>query len=170
MKKEIAFLTIVMFLATILTVALNPNVNVANAQPVDEPTLDPLSIPKYTNQLVIPPVYVPQWTYDSKTRKWVQEYKVDMTEFFEQILPTVDANNISTGFNQTKVWGYGGIAKDAITGKYLGYFRNSPGATFEAIKDVPVRVTWINKITTPQMFAVDPTMHWANPNNIPMDE
>jgi spore coat protein A len=169
LKKEIAFLTIVMFLLTTITIALNPNVNVANAQPIDEPTLDPLSIPKYTNQLVIPPVYVPHYTYDYKTRQWVQEYKVDMTEFYEQILPTVDANGNPTGFNQTKVWGYGGIAKDKLTGKYLGYFRNSPGATFEATKDKPVRVTWINKITTPSMFAVDPTLHWANPNNIPMN-
>lgn len=169
MKKEIAFLTIVMFLATTLTVALNANVNVANAQPpVDEPTLDPLSIPKYTNQLVIPPVYVPHWTYDSKTKKLVQEYKVDMSEFYQQILPTVDASGLSTGFNQTKVWGYGGNAKDAITGKYLGYFRFSPGSTFETFKDVPVRVTWINRIKTPSLFAVDPTIHWANPNNIPM--
>ena len=167
MKKKIAFLTIVMFLAAVLTTTLN--VNVVNAQPMVEPTLDPLKIPKYTNQLVIPPVYVPHYTYDYKTRQWVQEYKVDMTEFYEQILPTTYANGTPTGFGQTKVWGYGGNAKDAITGKYLGYFRNSPGATFEAKKDVPVRVTWINKITTPQMFAVDPTLHWANPNNIPMN-
>ncbi len=169
MKKEIAFLTVLMFLATTL-IAIG-NVEVTNAQDgaVDEPTLDPLSIPKYTNQLVIPPVYVPHWNYDYKTRQWVQEYKVDMTEFYEQILPTVDANGAATGFDQTKVWGYGGIAKDKLTGQYLGYFRNSPAATFEATKNVPVRVTWINKITTPSMFAVDPTLHWANPNNIPMN-
>ena len=37
----------------------NGNLNYAFAQPVspmpDEPTLDPLSIPKYTDQLIIPP-------------------------------------------------------------------------------------------------------------------
>ncbi len=169
MKKTIAFLTIMMFLAT--TIIAMGNVEVTNAQDgVDQPTLDPLSIPKYTNQLVIPPVYVPQWTYDCNKRQWVQEYKVDMTEFYEQILPTIDALGNPTSFNQTKVWGYGGNAKDAVTGKYLGYFRNSPGATFETTNNHPVRVTWINKITSPSMFAVDPTLHWANPTNISMDE
>ena len=165
MKNKIAFLIVALMLAALFTVF---NVNTTNAQTPDEPTLDPLSIPKFVNQLVIPPVYVPHYTYDYKTRQWVQEYKVDMTEFYQQILPTVDGNGNPTGFDQTKVWGYGGIAKDPITGKYLGYFRNSPGATFEATKDKPVRVTWINKITTPSMFAVDPTLHWANPTNIPM--
>ncbi len=91
-----------------------------------------------------------------------------MTQFSEQILPTTDANENPTGFAQTLVWGYGGTAKDAVTGKYLGYFRNSPGATFEVTRGVPTQVTWTNKISTPEMFPVDPTLHWANPNNIPM--
>jgi spore coat protein A len=130
--------------------------------------IDASTIPKFVDQLVIPPVYVPQYTYDWSTKQYIQKYTVDMTEFYEQILPTTDAQGNPTGFGQTKVWGYGGNAKDAITGKYLGYFRNSPGATFETTKGLPAQVTWINKITTPSLFAVDPTIHWANPNNIPM--
>jgi len=132
--------------------------------------LDPLSIPKYVDQLVIPPVYVPSYKIDWKPFKLVQEYKVDMSEFYQQILPTVDANGDPTGFGPSKVWGYGGNVKDAVTGKFLGYFRNSPGPTFEAIRGIPIRVTWQNKITTPHMFAVDPTLHWANPNNMPMPD
>jgi spore coat protein A len=50
----------------------------------------------------------------------------------------------------------------------LGYVQNSPGLTFEAIRGVPIQVTWHNNIITPHMFAVDPTIHWANPNNMPM--
>jgi FtsP/CotA-like multicopper oxidase with cupredoxin domain len=100
----------------------------------------------------------------------VQNYHVDMTEFYEQVLPTVDALGNPTGFQPTKVWGYGGYAKDAITGKFLGYFRNSPGATFEVKRGIPARVTWENKITQPHMLAVDPTLHWANPNNMPMQD
>ena len=149
------------------------NVASTNAQ-VDQPqpplpTLDPSTIPKYVDQLVIPPVYVPQHTYDWKTRQWTTAYKVDMTEFNQQILPTAYANGTATGFGQTKVWGYGGIAKDAITGQFLGYFRNAPGATFETTAGHPVQVTWINRITSSSIFAVDPTLHWANPNNISMD-
>ena len=167
MKNKIAFLIIALMLTALFTVF---NVNTANAQMPDEPTLDPNLIPKYVDQLIIPPVYVPQYTFDWNTKRYIQEYKVDMSEFYEQILPTTDASGNPTGFGQTKVWGYGGNAKDPLTGQFLGYFRNSPGATFEAIKGLPVRVTWINRITTPSLFPVDPTLHWANPNNIPMME
>ena len=166
MKKIIAFLTIVIFLATILTATLN--LNVANAQTVDAPTLDPNDIPKFVNQLVIPPVYVPTYSYDCKTHTKVQNYKVDMTQFTEQILPTTYANGTPTGFGQTKVWGYGGYVKDPLTGKFLGFVQNSPGPTFEVTRGTPARVTYENKITSSSIFAVDPTIHWANPNNMPM--
>jgi spore coat protein A, manganese oxidase len=132
----------------------------------DQSTLDPNLIPKFVNQLVIPPVYVPQYTFDTKTCKITQVYQVDMKAFSEQILPLNDING--NPLAQTPVWGYGGLAKDAVTGKSLGYIQNSPGPSFETIRDVPVQVTWRNLITTPQMFAVDPTIHWANPNNLPM--
>ena len=92
-----------------------------------------------------------------------------MSQFTQQILPTADAQGNPTGFGKTTVWGYGGNAKDAVTGKYLGYFQFSPSCTFDTIIGVPVRVTWVNNITQPSLFAVDPTIHWANPNNIPMD-
>ncbi len=167
LKNKLAIVLVASMLLSMFAI-LNPNT--ANAQIVDQPTLDPSLIPKYVNQLVIPPVYVPTYSYDCKTRQWTQQYKIDMTQFTEQILPTTDANGNPTGFGQTTVWGYGGIAKDAVTGKYLGYFRNSPGATFDTIRDVPVQVTWTNKITQPEMFAVDSTLHWANPNQIPMME
>lgn len=59
-------------------------------------------------------------------------------------------------------------AKDAVTGKYLGYVRNSPGPSFEAIRGIPMQVKWSNYVKSPHFFAVDPTLHWANPNNMPM--
>ena len=31
-----------------------------------------------------------------------------------------------------------------------------------------MQVTWVNAITDNYMFPVDPTLHWANPTNIPM--
>jgi FtsP/CotA-like multicopper oxidase with cupredoxin domain len=134
---------------------------------------------------VIPPVYVPTYSFDGKISDskcdkgygdfeyWksfqlVENYHVDMSEFYQQILPTADADGNPTSFPMTKVWGYGGYTKDAITGEFLGYVRHSPAATFEVTRGVPARVTWENKITTPSMFAVDPTLHWANPNNMDM--
>jgi FtsP/CotA-like multicopper oxidase with cupredoxin domain len=131
----------------------------ANAAPA---LLDPLTIPKFVNQLTgPPPVYVPKIIKDPLGKGIAFEYTVTMDEKMQQILPP--------GFPMTSVWGYGGQAKDAVTGKKLGFVLNSPGPSFEAIRGIPSVVKWVNNINTPYMFAVDPTLHWANPNNIPMD-
>lgn len=137
--------------------------------------LDPVSIPKFTNQLVKPPVYMPlvfkvkknvrsknhldkKKYYKKKEKRHL--YIVDMSKFKQQILPD--------GFPKTTVWGYGGLVKDPQTGK-IKYFRSAPGATFEAVRGIPVMVKWINRLIGSQPLAVDPTLHWANPNNISMD-
>ena len=60
----------------------------AEAQMPDEPTLDPTTIPKYVDDLVIPPVYVPNNVYDRCGNLIRQEYKISMTEFYQQILPS----------------------------------------------------------------------------------
>lgn len=123
--------------------------------------LDPNTIPKYVNQLVVPPVYEPNIIKDPATGKVLSHlYVVDVSQFKQQILPKK--------FPQTTVWGYGGLVKDPFSGQ-VKYFRNSPGATFEATRGIEVNVKWVNKLTGPHLFAVDPTLDWANPNNIPMD-
>jgi FtsP/CotA-like multicopper oxidase with cupredoxin domain len=128
------------------------------AQPVGP--LDPLTIPKFVNQLMGPPPVYEQIVPN--------QYAVNMTEFFQQILPTKDEFGVPTGFPMTKVWGYGGPAKDAVTGAYLGYVENSPGPSFEVTKGTGIWVNWTNMITTPLQFGVDPTLHWSNPNQIAM--
>jgi len=123
--------------------------------------LNPLTIPKWVNQLDgPPPVYAPTVVTDGAGNVIRHEYKVNMTSFTQQVLPL--------GMPMTPVWGYGGEAKDAVTGALLGYVRNSPAPSFEAIRGIPNQVTWINNITTPHMFPVDPTLHWADPNNFGM--
>jgi spore coat protein A len=127
-----------------------------SAPPVAPGIMDPTTIPMYVNQLTAPPpVHVPVGYIGD-----AEYYQVDMSQFQQQVLPP--------GLPPTTVWGYGGLAKDALTGDFLGYIRNSPSATFEATRDVPIIVNWQNAITGPHMFAVDPTLHWANPNGIPM--
>lgn len=136
--------------------------------------LNPMDIPKYVNQLPKPPVYKPFKVKveveaeieapggkekELKIKERRHLYFVDISEFQEQILPK--------GFPQTTVWGYGGLVKDPGTGR-VKYSRSSPGATFEAQRGIPVMVKWINRLTGPHLFAVDPTLHWANPNNMPM--
>ena len=115
-------------------------------------TIDPTTIPQFVNQLTgPPPVYVPN--NDGS-------FTVTMSKLMQQILPPP--------FPKTEVWGYGGKAKDAVTGNPLGVITNSPGPSFEAKRGKPVQVKWVNKISTPHLFAVDPTIHWANPNNMVM--
>ncbi|HHU72832.1 MAG TPA: multicopper oxidase domain-containing protein, partial [Clostridiales bacterium] len=109
------------------------------------------------------PVYKPciskRWG-PFRHRKIKHYYTIDISEFYQQILPP--------GLPRTKVWGYGGFIKDEKTGR-AKYSRSSPGATFEAVRGVPVKVKWINRLKGKHLFAVDPTIHWANPNNMPQN-
>ncbi len=128
--------------------------------------LDPASIPKYKNQLVTPPVYKPfiikkpSKKKKNGTCKEQHLYYIDISEFEQQLLPE--------GFPKTRVWGYGGLIRDPMSGK-VKYFRSTPGATFEATRGIPVMVKWINRLKGKHLFGVDPTLHWANPNQLSMD-
>ena len=138
------------------------NVKETKNQPSQPTKLDPKDIPKYVNQLSKPPVYKPCITRKLslfKKSKITHSYTIDISEFNQQILPP--------GLPPTKVWGYGGLVKDEKTGR-IKYSRSAPGATFEAIRGVPVNVKWVNKLKGKHPFAVDPTLHWANPNHMPM--
>jgi spore coat protein A, manganese oxidase len=119
---------------------------------------DASSIPKFVNQLTsAPPVYVPKIIKNPNGKGIAYEYTVYMSKSMQQVLPA--------GYPQTPVWGYGGNAKDSVTGKSLGYVLNSPGPSFEAIRGIPIVVKYVNNITSPYMFTVDPTLHWADPTN-----
>jgi len=122
-------------------------------------TLDPASIPKWVNQITgPPPVYVPTAVTDGQGNVVRYDYLVKMETKTQPLLPP--------GYPETPVWGYGGEARDALTGQDLGFVLNSPGPSFEATRGIPNRVTWENDIAVPSMFCVDPTIHWANPNGM----
>jgi len=170
MKSKLSMLLTTLALTILLITIALPVVAVPPTPPSPTP-LDPTTIPKYVNQLDgPPPVYVPRVIRGKGGELVRHEYTVLMQSFEQQILPTQYANGTATGFGPTPVWGYGGIAKDAITGMPVGFVRNSPGPTFEATRGIPVHVNWQNRIWSSHMFAVDPTLHWANPNNFPMPE
>ena len=123
------------------------------AKPAPGPvTLDPMTIPKWVNQLDGPP---PVYETVAPGR-----YEVTATEFQQQVLPT--------GMPLTTVWGYGGEARDAVTGAPLGVVSNSPGPSFTVTRGETTRVEWINELTNPHLFPVDPTLHWADPNGLGM--
>jgi len=123
--------------------------------------LDPKTIPKFANQLAKPPEYQPSTATDLNTGLLTDYYTIYMRRGRQQILPP-GTILVGSPDGQTDVWGY---YQDVVGAGTIG---GSPGATFEAVRGKPVSVTWVNQITGDHMFAVDPTLHWANPNNFPM--
>lgn len=123
--------------------------------------LDPNSIPKYVNQLFIPPAYEPTVVRDPDSCKIRGHfYRVTASQFKQQVLPE--------GFPETTVYGYESKVRDPKTGDIIPDFKSAPGPTFEAVRHIPIKVQWVNNLTSPQLLAVDPTIHWANPNDMEM--
>ena len=116
--------------------------------------LDAKTIPKFLTQLPILPVFKPKKCID-KNYKCYHEYNVFIDKKELQILPY--------GFPKTTVFVYGGL-----TYPNTSWF-SSPGPTFEAVRNVPIHVNWINNIKDNHILPVDYTLHWANPNKIKHD-
>lgn len=122
--------------------------------------IDPSRIPKFVDPLVIPPAMPKTGTFKTRTGKIGDYYEIAVRQFQQQILPARDANGVP--FNKTTVWSYGSV-------NHSGTF-NYPAFTIESKVGRPVRVKWINDLKNPttgaylpHLFAVDQTLHWANP-------
>jgi FtsP/CotA-like multicopper oxidase with cupredoxin domain len=124
-----------------------------------QPTLDPLTIPKYQDPLIVPPAMpkaAQSQVYDFKTGQWVDNYEIEVTQFEQYILPQ------SMG-KKTTVWSYSAVGHPET--------KNYPAFTIEAIEGRPTRVKWINNLVDasgtplPHLLGnvVDQTLHWANP-------
>ncbi|OGV61028.1 MAG: hypothetical protein A2X45_05955 [Lentisphaerae bacterium GWF2_50_93] len=117
------------------------------------PTLDPLSIPKYVDPMVIPPAMPKTGLSRTDTGQFADYYEIGFRQFNQQVLPT--------GLPMTTVWGYGSI-------KYPATF-NYPAFTIEAKVNKTVKVKWVNELVDvngnfiPYSLPVDQTIHWANP-------
>jgi bilirubin oxidase len=116
--------------------------------PVPGGSLDPTSIPKYVTPLFALPAMAA-----SDRSGGIDRYQIAVRQFRQQILPA--------GLPGTTVFGYGN-PNDSGTFHY-------PSHTIEAQVNHAVRVQWSNQLVTgtgrfrPHLFAVDPTLHWANP-------
>ncbi|MCK9295267.1 MAG: multicopper oxidase domain-containing protein [Desulfobulbaceae bacterium] len=140
-------------------------------------TLDPLTIPKYVIPLVIPPE-MPKSTVQPGVP--AADYNIAVRQFQQQILPggiwdPAGLYNLPA----TTVWGYGraedGPPDSSALGGAAGVAPapnssfNYPAFTVEATSMLPARVRWINDLVDangnflPHLFAVDQTLHWANP-------
>jgi spore coat protein A len=164
---------ICMLLITLLLSSISAATAVEGAYSQTPTILDPNTIPKWTNQLTqAPPIFAADNISDSSGKLIRQEYTVSIKEFEQQLLPSVDSNGNPTGLGASTVWGFEGQAKDAVTGESLGVIDSTPGCSFEATKGVPAQVKWVNDLVDssgnplPELFAVDPTFNWANPNGI----
>jgi FtsP/CotA-like multicopper oxidase with cupredoxin domain len=117
-------------------------------------TLDPTSIPKFVEPLIIPPVMQPA---DQQDGDGAVRYEIAARQFEQQVLPT--------GMPKTTVWGYG------KTGDVASF--HFPAFTVETRTEQTVRVVWANQLVDdpdgdspqylPHLLPVDTAMHWANP-------
>jgi FtsP/CotA-like multicopper oxidase with cupredoxin domain len=141
-----------------------------NPQPMPTSALDPMTIPKYVDPLVIPPAIPRAGKIKARGGKNIEYYEIAVRRFQQQILPT--------GMPTTTVESYGAVGAPATF--------NYPAFTIEAKWQKPVRVKWINELVvdpidcfyTPggpvnpdscnylsHLLPVDQTLHWANPAN-----
>ncbi|AUX35394.1 MULTISPECIES: multicopper oxidase family protein [Sorangium] len=124
-------------------------------RPGSAPTLRGADIPKYTRPLLIPPV-MPKAPWRRGHSALVDHYEIAVRQLEQHVLPP------ELGLPPTTVWGYGSIHHP----ESFSY----PGHTIEARWRRSVCVKWINELKDlrtgrflPHLFAVDPTLHWANP-------
>ena len=102
----------------------------------------------------------------SRTKgKQIDYYEIAVKQFQQFILP--QAWSQSNGIDPTTVWSYGSMLdpRPVAEGGTLNY----PALTDRGQRNRPVRVKWINGLVDengdylPHLFAVDQTLHWANP-------
>src|SRR3990172_12919677 len=106
MKRNVCF-----FLLTILLSSIFAATAVPGGFSQTPTLLDPNTIPKWSNRLTqAPPIYVSNNITDNSGKLTRQEYVVNIKEFQQQPLPTVDSNGNPTRFGSTKVWGFEGEA------------------------------------------------------------
>lgn len=131
----------------------------AYALPIPGGSLDPVSLPKFTTPMLIPPVMPKVGVIKQQSGKAIDYYEISMRQFKQQILPV--------GQPLTTVWGYGSINGSGSKNPLL--LHNAPSLTIEAKWNRPVRVKWVNDLKNqdgnflPHLLPVDPTLHWANP-------
>ena len=108
-------------------------------------------LPKFQDPLPIYPVLLA----DTSSGETNQSFTIYMSEREFQMLP------MASGYPPTRVWAYTGLIADEEASQLSPF---APGVTIEATRNVELSVKYVNNISTPHMFAVDPTLHWANPN------
>lgn len=115
--------------------------------------IDPLTIPKFVNELTIPYVFEPTSKQHPTTGHHTSKYKVTAKVFQQQILPV--------GLPKTTVLGYGGLAhpKDKQGNKHVTTVFSYPAPTFEVQTDKPIDVHWNLTVGGKTTSRVDPAIN-----------
>lgn len=120
------------------------------------------AIPQFGNELIIPPVFAPCIIKDPLTGKVISHnYVITARKVMQQMLPE--------GFPETMVFGYGGAIM-TTNRCACEQVVSSPGPTIMATRGVQVNIKWVNQLEDEHPFPVDPTIEWADPNQIGMIE
>lgn len=131
---------------------------VAVAQTIPGGTLDPRTIKQFATRLVVPSVMTRSRIESTPQGEPIDCYELDIRQFDQQVLPP--------GMPSTSVWGY-------VPADDPAALLHTPAATIEAVRDRATQVRWRNRLVDrdnrflPHLFAVDPTIHWANPEQRP---
>lgn len=96
---------------------------------------DVLTIPKFVDELPIPPVAEPINSEHCNKHDSSEHYKITMREV---------EHSFSSFFPPTKVWAYDGLY---------------PGPTIEALKDISTFVEWDNQLPNKHFLPFDNTLH-----------
>lgn len=119
--------------------------------------LDPALIPMFAHELPIPRTFAPAVVRNGSGQVIRHEYTISVAETRVQMLPP--------GFPMTTVHAYGGQVRIAGSSQ-TEFVRTVPGPVFDNTRGIPSLVRWRNQIFGPHFMPVDPTLHWANPQNM----
>ncbi len=151
---------IVLFLAVLAVCALSFS-NIHATEP-----LDPETIPKYVDPLVIPPEMPYAGIIKDMGGPNITYYEIEVVQFQQNILP-IGPNPNNPLYPKTTVWSYAAVGHPET--------RNYPAFTIEGKVNRPIRVKWINNLVDdqgnylPHLLPVDQTLHWANPTGECLD-
>ena len=106
----------------------------------------------FTTQLPIPKTFAPTVIRNGSGQIIRNEYTITDSQTQVQMLPA--------GFPTTTVLAMGGAAVGG------GNTQTSPAAIFNNTRGIPTVVHWRTNIGQPYFLAVDPTIHWADPQAI----
>lgn len=118
-------------------------------------------IRKFAVPLLVPGVMPKTRQIPRRGGRNIDYYEIAVRQFEQQMLPD--------DHPATTVWGYVPATQRGSVVPGI----QSPSLTIEALQGVPVRVKWRNELVDdrgrflPHLFAVDPTLHWANPERLP---